>query len=58
MCIGDFVDKAKDLAEEHGDQVGDMLDKAADVIKEHTPDSIDDKIDSAVDKAQEFLDKD
>ncbi len=34
-----------------------MLDKAADAIKEHTPDAVDAQIDNAVDKAQDFLDK-
>lgn len=57
MGIGDFVEKAKDLAEEHGDKVGGLLDKAADAIKEHTPDSVDAQIDGAVDKAQDLLDK-
>ncbi|WP_372593669.1 antitoxin [Actinotalea sp.] len=57
MGIGDFVEKAKDALGDHADQAGDMLDKAADAVKEHTPDAIDDKIDGAVDKAQDFLDK-
>ncbi len=57
MGIGDFVEKAKDALGEHADQAGELLDKAADAIKEHTPDAVDTQIDNAVDKAQDFLDK-
>ena len=57
MGIGDFVEKARETMGEHADQAGEMLEKAAGAIKEHTPDAIDSQIDNAVDKAQEFLDK-
>lgn len=57
MGIDDFLDKAKDTLEEHGDQVKEGLDKAADFIKSKTDDAGDAKVDEAVSSAKEFIDK-
>ena len=51
MGIGDFVDKAKDLAGQHPDQVDQGIEKAGDVVDERTGD----KHVSQVDKAQEAV---
>ncbi|MFB9955298.1 antitoxin [Cellulomonas denverensis] len=57
MGIGDYVDKAKQALAGREDQVAGALDKAADAVKSRTGDSTDRKIDSAVDKAKDFLAK-
>ena len=49
--------KAEELAEEHGESVENMLDKAKEMITARTPDSIDDKVEGAVDKAKDLLGK-
>ena len=51
MGIEDRVEKAKDALSDNPD----LLDKAADAIKSRTDDSVDEKIDMAVDKAKDFL---
>ncbi len=50
-----LFDKAKELAEEHPDQVNEGLEKAKDLIGEKTDGKYDDQIDQGVDKAREFL---
>lgn len=57
MGIGDYVDKAKQALAGREDQVAGALDKAADAVKSRTGESTDRKIDSAVDKAKDFLAK-
>ena len=57
MGIDDFLDKAKDALGQHPDQEKEALDKAAEFIKERTDDSGDTKVDQAVAKAKEFIDK-
>ncbi|MEV7974263.1 antitoxin [Cellulomonas sp. NPDC089187] len=57
MGIGDYVDKAKQALAGHEGKVTDALDKAADAVKSRTSDDTDRKIDSAVDKAKDFLAK-
>ena len=42
-----WLDKAKDLADDHGDKIEDGIDKAADVAKDKLGDAHDDKIDAA-----------
>lgn len=51
----DFLDKAKDLAKEHGDKVEDILDKVADLVDDKTGGKHHYRIESAVDKAKGFL---
>jgi hypothetical protein len=53
MGIGDFVNKAKDLAAEHDEQVDQGLDRGGDLAKERFA-GHDDQIDSAVDRAQQY----
>lgn len=54
----DFLDKAKDLAKEHGDKVDDILDKVADLVDDKTGGKHHEKIESAVDKAKSLLGRD
>lgn len=53
--IGDFVDKAKDLASEHEDQVTEGIDKAANMADEKTEGKYSDQIDQGVEKAKDFV---
>jgi hypothetical protein len=55
MGVSDMFDKAKRLAEEHGDKVDGALDKAADVVDEKTGGKYTDKIESGADAARRFL---
>lgn len=58
MGIGDLIGKAKSAISGNEDKIADGLDKAAEMIKEHTDDATDAKIDVAVEKAKDALDKD
>jgi hypothetical protein len=53
MGIGDFVNKAKEFADQHDEQVDQGLDRAGDVAKERFA-GHDSQIDSAVDRAQQY----
>jgi MT0933-like antitoxin protein len=53
MGIGDFVNKAKELADQHDEQVDQGLDRGGDLVKERFA-GHDDQIDSAVDRAQQY----
>ncbi|MGH3714804.1 MAG: antitoxin [Micromonosporaceae bacterium] len=53
--LGEYADKAKDLAGDHPDKVNEGLDKAADMIGEKTGDQIGDQIDMGAEKAKDFL---
>ena len=55
MGIGDFVDKAKDLASEHEKEVGEGIDKAADLVDEKTEGKYSDQIDQGAEKAKEYV---
>lgn len=55
MDLDDLIGKAKGALDGKEDQVSEGLEKAADLVKSRTDDSVDEKIDAAVDKAQEFL---
>ncbi len=55
MGIGDFVDKAKDLAAEHEDKVSDGIDKLAEVVDEKTGGKYSDKIDQGAEKAKDLV---
>lgn len=57
MGIGDFVDKAKDLAAEHKDKVEEGIDKAADMVDEKTGGKYSDQVDTGAEKAKDLLDK-
>lgn len=50
-----FKKKAKDLAEEHGDQAEDAIDKGADFVDDKTGGKYTDKIDTAAEKAKETI---
>jgi hypothetical protein len=55
MDLGDLAGKAKDLVEEHADQVDDGIDKAADLIDDKTDGKYGDKIDTAAEKLKDVL---
>ena len=55
MGIGDFVDKAKDLAAEHEDKVTDGIEKVADMVDEKTEGKYSDQIDQGAEKAKDFV---
>lgn len=48
-----FLDKAKDLAEQHDDKVDQGLEKAGDFADQKTGGKYDEQIDKGVDTAQE-----
>ncbi|MER5185602.1 antitoxin [Streptomyces sp. NPDC002896] len=48
-------DKAEDLAKAHGDKISEGLEKAGDLIDDKTDGKHNDKIDTAVDKAQDYV---
>jgi hypothetical protein len=52
-----FLDKAKDALQGKSDQAAKALGKAGDVIDDKTKGKYTDKIDQAVDKASDALDK-
>ena len=51
--MGGFMDKAKDAAEQHDDQVDQGLEKAGDFADQKTGGKYDEQIDRGVDTAQE-----
>ncbi|HST64381.1 MAG TPA: antitoxin [Mycobacteriales bacterium] len=51
--MGGFMDKAKDLADQHDDQVDQGLDKAGDFADQKTGGKYDEQIDKGVDAAQQ-----
>jgi hypothetical protein len=51
--MGGFMDKAKDLADDHDQQVDQGLDRAGDLADEKTGGKYDSQIDKGVDAAQE-----
>lgn len=55
MGIGDFADKAKDLADEHEDKVTEGIEKAADMADEKTEGKYSDQIDQGAEKAKDFV---
>ncbi|MGQ5594984.1 antitoxin [Streptomyces sp. ESR1.13] len=50
-------DKLEDVAEEHGDKITSGLEKAGGLIDDKTGGKHSDKIDAAVDKAQDYIEK-
>ncbi|AXI81245.1 antitoxin [Peterkaempfera bronchialis] len=53
--MGDWVDKARQFAEEHPDQIGKIADKAEEFAKERTGHRYDDQIAKGVDQLQSRL---
>ncbi|MEX0429394.1 antitoxin [Nocardioides sp. DS6] len=53
--LDDAIDKAKDLAEDHPDQVSAGLDKAEGLINEKTGGKFEDQLDGGVEKAKDAL---
>jgi hypothetical protein len=53
MGFGDFVNKAKELADQHDEQVDQGLDRGGDLAKERFA-GHDEQIDGAVDRAQQY----
>ncbi|MFI5835477.1 antitoxin [Micromonospora sp. NPDC051300] len=51
--MGDFMDKAKDFADKHDEQVDKGLDKAGDMADQRTGGKYDNQIDKGVDMAQQ-----
>ena len=54
MDLGDLANKAKDLAEEHGDKLDGAVDKVAEVAKDRV-EGHDDQIDAAATKVKDLL---
>ncbi|MFF0506084.1 antitoxin [Streptomyces griseus] len=54
-ALKDLKEKAEDLAETHGDKISDGLEKVGGFIDDKTDGKHSDKIDTAVDKAQEYV---
>ncbi|CCH15628.1 antitoxin [Micromonospora lupini] len=50
--MGDFMDKAKDVADKHDKQVDQGMEKAGDMADKRTGGKYDDQIDKGVDQAQ------
>ncbi|WP_448630656.1 antitoxin [Cellulomonas soli] len=57
MGIDDLVGKAKNALDENREAVESALDKAGEAIKTRTDDEHDKTVDSVVEKAKDFLDK-
>ncbi len=55
MGLGDFVDKAKDLAAENKDKVEDGIEKAGDFIDEKTGGKYADQVDKGQEAAEDFV---
>ena len=51
--MGGFMDKARDMADQHDEQVDQGLDKAGDIADQRTGGKYDEKIDQGVDMAQQ-----
>lgn len=53
--MGDFLDKAKDFAGQHDEQVDGAVDKAGDQVDQKTGGKYEQHVDTAQDKAGDFL---
>jgi len=56
MGIGDFVDKAKDMAADNADKVKDGIEQAGDIADEKTGGKYSDKIDQGQEAAKDYVD--
>ncbi len=55
MGIGDFIDKAKDVAAENEEAVKAGIDKAADIVDEKTGGKYSDQIDQGAEAAKDYV---
>ncbi|QIY74711.1 antitoxin [Streptomyces sp. RLB1-33] len=55
--LKNLKDKAEELAEAHGDTISDGLEKAGDIVDDKTDGKYTDKIETGVDKAQEYVEE-
>ncbi len=55
MGIGDFIDKAKDLASENEEAVEGAIDKAADTVDEKTGGKYSAQIDKGAEAGKDFV---
>jgi MT0933-like antitoxin protein len=55
--IGDFVDKAKDLAADNADKVKEGIDSAADLVDDKTGGKYSGQVDTGADAAKDAVDK-
>ncbi len=55
MSIGGFADKARDLAEQHPEQVDQGIDRAGDAVDERTGGQHAEQVDRAQDAVQDRL---
>jgi len=56
MGFGDMVDKAKDFAGDHAEEAKKGIDQAADMADSATGGKASGQIDTAADKAKDFID--
>ncbi|MEV0440838.1 antitoxin [Streptomyces spectabilis] len=56
-ALKNLKDKAEDLAQAHGDKISGGLEKVGDFVDSKTDGKHSDKIDTAVDKAQDVVGK-
>ncbi|MFF3733697.1 antitoxin [Streptomyces sp. NPDC002476] len=56
-ALKNLKEEAEEIAEEHGDRISDGLEKAGDFIEDRTGGKHSNKIDTAVDKAQDLVEK-
>ncbi|MFE5037977.1 antitoxin [Streptomyces sp. NPDC056683] len=55
--LKNLADKAKDVAEEHGDAIGAGLEKAGDLVDERTDGKYTEQIDTGVAKARQLVER-
>ncbi|CAM5283601.1 MULTISPECIES: antitoxin [Streptomyces] len=56
-ALKNLKDKAEDLAAAHGDKISEGLEKVGDFIDDRTDGKYSEKIDTAVDKAQDYVEQ-
>ncbi|MET9290915.1 antitoxin [Streptomyces sp. NPDC003077] len=56
-ALKNLKDKAAEIADAHGEAIGEGLEKVADFIDDRTDGKYSDKLDTGVDKAQDFIEK-
>ncbi|MFE6685014.1 antitoxin [Streptomyces sp. NPDC057743] len=56
-ALKNLKEKAEEIAEAHGDKISGGLEKVGGFIDDRTEHKHSDKIDTAVDKAQDFVEK-
>lgn len=57
MGVGDFVDKAKDMAAENKDKVKEGIDKAGDLVDDKTGGEHSEHVDKGQEAAKDYVDK-